>query len=290
MCLGILVNEGELALSFKENPVSHHQQTTQRQSFQNPNTSVDTQLVPSTHRSLFRGMRNNDSGSEDDSKDRPPKKYEPQVIRPSPSQRNPSFFGFKNVLEDVELRGLSDPRLSLFNYNPTPRFIPTDSDPRQLSKSIFQREMFKNNSLSKNIFLNRDERNLSNNSNISHSFMFNNFDMTPGSNKTIKNISRPTDYNFEALSILQANKSNGVPNMLNTQNTPFYIPEKEKNLLVNLVVQPSSMTQRLSTPLPSNINLASNTRPFNLYAEKGKKYVLEVLDDNTISIRNLDSP
>jgi len=49
---------------------------------------VDPQLVPDAHRSLFRALKHDGSGSSDeDSKGKKVVKYEPQAIRPNPTNK-----------------------------------------------------------------------------------------------------------------------------------------------------------------------------------------------------------
>lgn len=100
-----------------------------------------------------------------------PIKYEPQAIRPT-ATKNPSFFGFKNMYEDHELRNLSNPKLPDYSNFIAPKFMFGESDPQGFAKSLYQSNLANASSFNKHLFMNRDKREISNNSNISHSLIF----------------------------------------------------------------------------------------------------------------------
>jgi hypothetical protein len=250
-------------------------------------TQLDAKLVPSHHRNLFSRMKKDDAvDSDETSKEKKTVIHEPQVIRPT-AQRNTSFFGFKNMFDDPEARGISDPKLPFMNSAITPKFLQNESDPFGLNKNFFQRDMNRNNSITENIFT-RYNRNVSNNSNISQGFMYQNFEMTPKSNKSINNLSKPTEFNLGGFSALAPGSQSLAGGLLNPILDRHQAQEKEKTVQLNLVVQGNSAFTNSRQGSTQTYNLDSLSSPIKLFAEKGRKIEIEVIDESNIVIRSKD--
>lgn len=229
-------------------------------------------------------MKDDVIDSEESSKEKKPIIYEPQIIRPT-AQRNTSFFGFKNMFDDSEGRGISDPKLPFMNSAITPKFLQNESDPFGLNKSFFQRDTNKNNSITENIF-SKYHRNVSNNSNISQGFIYQNFEMTPKSNKSINNLSKPTEFNLGGFTGILPGSQNLVGGLHNLIPEKLQIQEKEKTIQLNLVVQQNSAFTNSRQGSTQTYNLDSLSSPIKLFAEKGRKIEIEVIDESNIVIRS----
>ena len=215
----------------------------------------DNKLVPNSHRFLFSKMKKSEkSESDEDSKNKKPIKYEPQAIRPTTNTKNPSFLGFKNMLDNNEYPKLSDPKNSLLGLSNTPRFLLNESDPQGFAR------------------------------NISHSFLFQNTEFTPGSGRNVMNTSNPNDFNFENFGMAYPNMSNYANNMMNSQFDRTNLNEKEKNAQIDLSIHPVASGPLLGDNSVKEINLDTQYGPVKLNVRKGNKITIEVADNNKLII------
>jgi len=257
---------------------------------ENADTPVDLRLVPSGHKKLFSMMKSNEGGDSDEERDKKKGiKYEPKAIRPLVGSRNTSFIGFKNNLDDGEFPKLSDPKGSLFSMSNTPKFLPNESDPQGFKANIFQKEAMKMNSFPRNYFMNNDERNVSNNSNISNGYLFHNIDYTPGSYKNAMNTSKPQELNFENFNMPAPNTSLAF-NLMNSQgdrSQPFekvVAKELERSVKLNLTVKSTSQPFE---PTTREYDLLDRQLPIDLTAQKGMRLMIDVVDSGKISVRQV---
>jgi hypothetical protein len=197
------------------------------------------------------------SESDEDSKHRKPIKYEPQAIRPTTNPKNQSFLGFKNMLDNNEYPKLSDPKNSLLGLSNTPRFLLNESDPQGFAR------------------------------NISHSFLFQNAEYTPGSGRNMMNTSNPNDFNFENFGMAYPNMSNYANNIMNSQFDRPNLNDKEKNAQIDLAIHPVSSGPFLGDNSSKEINLDTQYGPIKLNVRKGNKITIEVVDNNRLLIHQL---
>jgi len=225
---------------------------------------VDPKLVPDGHKNLFRALKNDGSGSSDeDLKGKKIPTFEPQAIRPTkmPSKQ---FFGFKNTFKDGEFQEHSNPNLMYPNYSIPPKFLfNNESDPQQM--------------------------NVSNNSNLTHSFMFQNFDFhsLPGKNKV--NFSKPTDINVDYLNPPpKPNISNFTASMFPKSDSRPPVIEKDRNVQINLSIQGGSSLAPHSAHTKL-VDLNKLAEPLNIATMRGKKLTIEVQENGNLLISQCDS-
>lgn len=219
---------------------------------------VDPKLVPDGHKNLFRALKNDGSGSSDeDIKTKKIPTYEPQAIRPAkmPSKQ---FFGFKNTFKENDIQEHSNPHLMYQNYSIPPKFLfNNESDPQQM--------------------------NVSNNSNMTHSYMFQNFDFNSLAGKNKVNLSRPTDFNMDLRNPSRPNLSNFTSNMMPKSESKPPVIEKDKNIQINLTVLGG---QHLAPQNSNNrmIDLNKIAEPLSIATMRGKKITIEVQENGTLLI------
>lgn len=249
--------------------------------------NVDPNLVTSKLRNMFSFMKNAESGdSNENSKEKRTPKAEPQIYRPvpTPPQRTPSLSGFRMMIEDSDVRGISDPKLQNPFMSGLTRYAPNESDPHGFNKGFMQYEP------PRNIFASRDARNMSNNSNISQSYMFHNF-QAPDSFKQEPNVSKPTEFNFDMLN-MGPTCTNNVANMWKSQMEKSTGQEREQKgagvlkdgamqsqhkVNISLSIQPGGM-QKTST------QRYTNPTDIQLVAPKRSKIVLEIMENGDIQV------
>jgi len=112
------------------------------------------------------------------------------------------------------------------------------------------------------------QMNISNNSNLTHSYIFQNFDANSISGRNKMNTSKPTEFNFDYQNQLKPNISNFTSNII--PKTDSRIPiEKDKNILISLTVK-NSMNMSHNPSVPQIIDLNKTSEPLNLSTQKGK--------------------
>ena len=168
----------------------------------------ETNLVPQRIRKLFSKMKDkedvNIKGETKNSWAKVDEKPHIIIEKDNESPDSANEFMMKNSFARKEVSKFSDS--NQFNKS---KFFPEESDPAK-----FNYNQFLNVSPHKKMNFHDGEREISNNSNLSHSFAYNNEDFAPFSNKNNMNLSRPTDLNFDTFNMLP-NTTNFAWNMLN---------------------------------------------------------------------------
>jgi len=179
------------------------------------------------------------------------------------------------MFKDGEPREHSNPNLQYANTSIPPKFLfNNESDPQGI--------------------------NISNNSNLTHSYIFQNFDISQMSEKNgkVNNLSKATNMNLDFQNYLKPNISNFTNNLLhkndiNTRpnqdsNDLRQSYEPDRNIQINLTVQ----NPHNSNPIHQNsktIDLQSLNEPVNITTQRGKKLMIEVTENGSLVVNQLDN-
>lgn len=178
----------------------------------------------------------------------------------------------KNTYSRKDVSQISD-----WNQFNKPKFFPEESDPAKLNYN-----QFLGVSPHKKMNFNDGERQISNNSNLSHSFAYNNEDFAPFSNKNNMNLSRPIDMNFDTFNMLP-NTSNFAWNMMN--KIVDYSQNHIKQIQFNVNYWKNNAKPDNELNSVQRIDIHSLNNWINLNFSANKRITIEMIDDSQMEIR-----
>lgn len=246
---------------------------------------LNKDLVPNSMRSLFSKMKQVESGgnnSDEDLKGKP--EIEESSFKPPPLLKNPSGSTYIKGFYDGNNQSRENSEIKI-SYQPNiskPKFLIEESDPNALGYKLWSKEPPMTTSMPKNMNFAGDGRNVSNNSAMSQSFAYQNFDF-PFANKM--NLSKPSDMNFDQFNMMP-NTSSFAANML---SKPLEVTPKPAPTVANRQIQ--LLINITSGGAPNNfqtINLNSLSGAINLNFDPHKRISIEMKDESQLEIKTVD--
>lgn len=164
------------------------------------------------------------------------------------------------------------------------KFFAEDSEAKATN---YEQYLNVNHSPFKKINFQGGEREISNNSNLSQSFAYNNDDFAPFDNKNM-NLSKPTEINFDTLHNMVPTTTNFVTNMFNKMVDVS--GSTSKHVQINLNYTPNDTPSKNQPELCQKYDLNILSSALNLNINKDKKITIEVDEDGRLEIKTIPKP
>ena len=235
--------------------------------FKDKYTIKETNLVPQRIRSLFSKMKDKEDPNCKNNLNRSEEKFDIKIEKDNESPDSIREFIIKDAYSQKDISKISD--VNQFNIG---RYFPEESDPGKFNYNQF---LNVNISPHKKINFQDGEREVSNNSNLSHSF-------APFSNNNQMNLSRPTDLNFDTFNMLPSN-TNFAWNMLN--KIVDYSQNNTKQIQFNVNYWKNNSRPDSEINSVQRIDIQNINNLINLNFSPNKRIIIEMVDDWHMEIR-----